>query len=221
MKDSELGRKAEALVEAQVSASGWRYIADRQFRDGRAPMIQGDEDGNIRPDFSVSKAGDSVWIEVKGKTDSHPHAGVERHGIDLPNWQHYNQVASHSGMPCWLFVYEKSTGCLLCADLNDLPVVDKRIKDEYPDDDPYGGPMVFFNRSDFHVKPIDQSHYPDQFFGQGKLPLQNVIDETDVPLFPNSDLGDQPDTSNHRLGDFATDGGDTHSDATDDDTREP
>jgi hypothetical protein len=207
MSIDDLGDKAEALVEAQVSASGWRYIADRQFRDGRAPMIQGEDDDNIRPDFSVSKAGDSVWIEVKGKTDSCPHNGVERHGIDLPNWQHYTRVASHTGMPCWLFVYEQSTGTLLCADLADLSVADKRIKDEYPPDDPYGGPMVFFNRRDFHPKPIDRAEYPEQFFGQGKLPLENVSDDSEVPLFPNSDLGDQSDTSNHRLGDFATDGG--------------
>lgn len=204
MDSHDLGDKAEALVEAQVAASGWRYIADRQFRDGSPPMIQSDDGDNIRPDFSVSKAGNSVWIEVKGKRDSHPHAGVERHGIDLPNWRHYNRVSSHTGMPCWLFVYEQSTGTLLCADLGDLPVADKRIKDEYPPDDPYGGPMVFFNRADFYAKPIAHSQYPEQFFGQGKLPLQNVVEDADVPLFPNSELSDRAEKSNQQLDDFAT-----------------
>lgn len=207
MDNRDLGEKAEALVEAQVSASGWLYIADRQFRAAQAPMIQGEDDDNIRPDFSVSKAGDSVWIEVKGKTDSHPHDGEERHGIDLPNWEHYNRVASHTGMPCWLFIYEQSTGTLLCADLADLPVADKWIKDEYPPDDPYGGPMVFFNRSEFFAKQIEQSEYPEEFFGQGKLPLSNLVDDSDVPLFPNSDLGDQADMSNRRLSEYAADAG--------------
>lgn len=203
MDKSNLGDKAEALVEAQIRASGWRYVADRQFRDGTAPMIQGAKDDNIRPDFSVSKAGESAWIEVKGKRYSHPHDGEKRHGVDLPNWRHYNRVSSTTGMPCWLFIYEQSTGTLLCADLDELPVADKRIRDQYPDDDPYGGPMVFFNRTDFHAKPIDRSEYPEQFFGQGKLPLKDVVEGADVPLFPNSDLGDRTENPNRCLGDFS------------------
>lgn len=203
MDTFDLGDKAEALVEAQIRASGWRYVADRQFRDGRAPMIQGEKDDNIRPDFSVSKAGESAWIEVKGKNKYHPHEGEKRHGIDLPNWRHYNRVSSLTGVPCWLFVYERSTGTLLCQDLDNLPIADKRIKDVYPADDPYGGPMVFFNRSDFHAKPIDRSEYPSQFFGQGKLPLNGVAESSEVPLFPDSDLGKRENNQNRSLAEFS------------------
>jgi hypothetical protein len=204
----DLGRKAEALVEAQVRQSGWNYIADVQFAEGEAAMIRGGGDnGRIRPDFSVAKNGECVWVEVKGKKEVAEYNGTERHGINLYNWQEYNRVANLTGNPCWLFVYEKSSGLLLCRDLEELPVANKRIKDNYAGDDPYGNDMVFFNKSDFNVKKIAKSTYPESFFGQDKLPLENIAEEKKLPLFPNSELGECPDTPNQQLGDFATDGG--------------
>lgn len=202
-----LGKKAEALIEKQIEASGWHHVGDSQFGAGGAPMVRGENGDQIRPDYSVMRGGERVWIEVKGKSNSIPYEKISRHGIERENWEHYNRVADVSGDPCWLFIYEKSTGVVLCRDVDDLPVADERIKESYGDNDPYGEDMVFFNKCDFRVKKIAQAQYPDHFFGQDKLPLANIEDETDSPLFPGSSLGEAEESPDARLSDFATDGG--------------
>jgi hypothetical protein len=204
-----LGKKAEALIEEQIEVSGWHHVGDSQFGAGGAPMIRGERDDQIRPDYSVMKRGKRVWIEVKGKTDWIPYEKVARHGIERENWEHYNRVADMSGDPCWLFIYEKSTGVVLCKDIADLPVADERIKESYPKDDPYGEDMVFFNKTDFRVKRIARAQYPEHFFGQDKLPLANVDKETNSPLFPGSDLAGDEKRIDSKLTDFATDGGES------------
>jgi hypothetical protein len=201
MDREKLGRRAEALVEALVKASGWHYVEDAQFGDDGAPMIRGEGGDYIRPDLSVARGGQRVWIEVKGKTDSTPYEGVPRHGIDRYNWEEYNRVASVTGDECWLFVYEQSTGVLLCHNIAELPVADERIKGSYDDEDPYGCDMVFFNKTDFNVKQIGRAQYPREFFGQDKLPLSNVADEPDAPLFPDSPIG-RSEPENHDLNEF-------------------
>lgn len=208
MNREELGRRAEALVEAQVRSSGWHYIEDKQFGGGGAPMIRSADGDRIRPDFSVLKDGQRVWIEVKGKTEPATYEGIPRHGINHYNWQEYQRVADLTDDECWLFVYEQSSGRVLCRDVNALPVADERIKESYADDDPYGCDMVFFNKTDFNVKQISEADYPEQFFGQDKLPLRNRTADADVPLFP-----DPPETDDTRgqasaeLSDFIADGG--------------
>lgn len=204
---NSLGRKAEALIEKQIETSGWHHVGDSQFGAGGAPMIRGESGDQIRPDYSVMKAGERVWVEVKGKSEPVPFEHVPRHGIPRENWEHYNRVADASGDPCWLFIYEQSTGVVLCEDIDELPVADERIKESYPDDDPYGEDMVFFNKVDFRVKEIAQAHYPERFFGQDKLPLANIKTDRDTPLFPGSDLGESGDGLDSRLTDFVTDGG--------------
>lgn len=201
--DVKLGRKAEALIEKQIETSGWHHVGDSQFGDGGAPMIRGESGDQIRPDYSVMKAGERVWIEVKGRTKTVPYKQQPRHGIPRENWEHYNRVADSSGDPCWLFIYEQSTGVVLCEDIDALPVADERIKESYADDDPYGEDMVFFNKLDFRVKKIAQAHYPERFFGQDKLPLANIKEDRDAPLFPNSDLGEPDHDLDASLSDFA------------------
>lgn len=198
-----LGKKAEALIEKQIETSGWHHVGDSQFGSGGAPMVRGESGDQIRPDYSVMKAGERVWIEVKGRCQTVPYDDVPRHGIPRENWNHYNRVADASGDPCWLFIYEKSTGLVLCEDIDELAVADERIKESYPDDDPYGEDMTFFNKVDFRIKKIAQEHYPEQFFGQDKLPLLNIKTDRDAPLFPNSDLGEPGEDNNSRLSDFA------------------
>lgn len=208
MNCEELGRRAEALVEAQIKASGWHYIEDKQFGGGGAPMIRGESGDLIRPDFSVLKDGQRVWIEVKGKTQPAEHEGRTRHGIDHYNWREYQRVADLTADECWLFVYEQSTGVLLCRNVADLPVADERIKESYADGDAYGCDMVFFNKTDFNVKRVAQSDYPSAFFGQDKLPLENVVDDVDVPLFPEPPIVDEDRANDRTIGEFLTDGGD-------------
>jgi hypothetical protein len=174
MDREDLGRAAEALVEAEVRASGWHYIENEQFDTTTAPLIRGEEESLIRPDFSVAKDGTRVWVEVKGKTEPLVYDGVEQHGVNLRNWQHYKRVADLTDSACWLFIYEESTGLLLCRDIEKLPVADDRIKEKYGLDDPYGEDMLFFNKADFNVKVVTRSAYPKDFFGQDKLPLANT-----------------------------------------------
>lgn len=213
MTDSwDLGNAAEDLVQAQIEASGWHHIADKQFDDAWAPMIKSDTTDIIRPDFMVSRRGRSVWIEVKAKQKPVQWNGEdpgERHGINKKNYDHYIRATSVTGSPCWMFLYELSTGLLLCQDLSTLPVVSRRVKDSYPPGDKYGEDMVFFKKTDFHEKQIANEHYPESFMGQDKLPLKNVADPKDALLFPGSSLGKDPRAElNRSLGDFATDGGD-------------
>lgn len=204
-----LGKKAEALIEKQIEVSGWHHVGDSQFGAGGAPMLRSDGEDLIRPDYLVMKGGQRVWIEVKGKSDSLPFEGISRHGIERRNFEDYQKVADVSGNPCWLFIYEQSTGVVLCEDVCKLPVASRRIKESYGADDPYGEAMVFFNKTDFSLKKISRGDYPKRFFGQDKLPLQNVVSDADAPLFPGSELGDIEPRPDSRLSDFATDGGES------------
>jgi len=208
MKAEELGRRAEALVEAQIKSSGWHYIEDKQFGADGAPMIRGKDGDLVRPDFSVVRGGQRVWVEVKGKTKPATYERIPRHGIDHYNWQEYQRVADLTDDECWLFVYEQSSGVLLCRNISELPVADQRIRESYPAHDPYGCDMVFFNKTDFNIKRISKEDYPEQFFGQDKLPLRNKAADADIPLFP-----DRPETDSSQseptvqLTDFIADGG--------------
>jgi hypothetical protein len=197
-----LGRKAEALIESQIEAFGWHHVGDSQFGATHAPMLRSSGSDLIRPDYLVMKGGNRVWIEVKAKTDSLAFGTVERHGISTTKLESYQKVADVSGNPCWLFIYEKSTGVVLCEDIHKIPVASQRVKERYGPDDPYGEGMVFFNRKDFNLVKISRDRYPTHFFGQDKLPLQNMEGEESSTLFPGSKLGAVKPRPDSRLTDF-------------------
>jgi hypothetical protein len=208
MDQDELGRRTEALIQAQIEASGWYHEPVADYQDGEAPMLRaGRGDDRIRPDFRVSKGGETVWIDAKGKTERTSYEGQPRHGIEHYNWTEYNRVADATDDQCWLFIYEERTGLLLCQDIAQLPVADDRIKDHYPPNDPYGSDMVFFNVNEFNIKHIQAGEYPEKFFGQNKLPLENITGDEHVPLFPGGPGDTGRDVEHASIIEFAGVGG--------------
>jgi hypothetical protein len=119
------GRAGEQVVAAWLKRRGCFVIPSYDYSgaDGdKAPRLQGLWEGYPVPDLDVARNGNRFWVEVKTKEKAAVWrmTGELRHGIELRLLEHYRTVEVVSGCPCWLFVYEESTRCLLAQLLAEL-----------------------------------------------------------------------------------------------------
>jgi hypothetical protein len=78
-----------------------------------APMMISCDTKIILPDFMCAKDGRSWWVEAKAKTESilwrtGPYAGMNFHGIDQRQFDHYRDISVITGMRISLVVFDKS-----------------------------------------------------------------------------------------------------------------
>jgi hypothetical protein len=110
----EWGTAAERIVRRWYQQHGSFVVPIHAIEDGGAPYLAGLLRKHVLPDFQVSKAGFSRWVEVKYKDHCvlYQKAQEWRHGIDLPNWQDYLQVETETGIPGYLAIlqYRKGPG---------------------------------------------------------------------------------------------------------------
>lgn len=146
-----IGRLFESEFERQAHRRGLfvvRHCDQLGVHGTKAPMTHGPFAGYRLPDFTVMKAGASYWAEVKLKSrPTYTHRLQQYdHGVDLPNWTDYLAVEKVSGLPGFLIVGERSTGCILAASFAHLKAV-ARIVTHKTSSFPHGG--VFWPRDSF------------------------------------------------------------------------
>lgn len=117
----ETGEPAERLVEEWLIRRGYYVTPARTHRvslDG-APLLHGEDKDLIQPDIFVIGHGRFFWAEVKQKTKPQSVRIRDQleHGIEQRQLEHYKEVAEVSGQPVFLFVFEVSSGVLLCLNL--------------------------------------------------------------------------------------------------------
>jgi len=217
MSDDERGGvPAEKLVKNMLQVEGWRCLPAKHQRvdTDSAEIIEGDGDAVRNPDIFAIRQGEAIFVEVKqfrSPVKTRVRSQYE-HGIRKPKFEDYKTVANDSGIPLWIFIFESEHGRLLASHISELselkPVHPKRCMQEY------GELLTYFPRTELEKVSIASEHVPKAFpfaveFNAGKEP-NNVLEGVNAEL----------NTRQIGLGDFATDGGDTHSDATDGDTRD-
>ena len=226
MSKYEEGAKAEFVVAEMLKSDGW-YIAnasslDEIAGDDGAPLVRGADDAEITPDILAMKNGRTAWVEVKLKTTGAEYIRKNdqyEHFIDGENWKSYLNIESSSGCEVWLAVVEQPEQTLQRQLIEDISVVGwwSETDVENNDGEKYGEPGVFIPQSDF--LPISlPADLAGEICEQRQL---NGSAKPDCAVLP-SGSEEQSGRADGQigLGDFATDGGDTHSDATDDDTRD-
>lgn len=119
------GRAGEQIVADWLKRRGCYVIPSYDYtgeNGNKAPRLQGLWIGHPVPDLDVSRNGNRFWVEVKTKANPvlWRKTGEWRHGIDARLLEHYRTVEALTGCPCYLFIYEESTGWLLCQLLNEL-----------------------------------------------------------------------------------------------------
>lgn len=112
------GRGGEDVVAGFLARRGCHYIPSYAYTgtDGdKAPRLHGLWTGYVVPDFDAAREGTRFWVEVKTKTNPvlWRRTGELRHGISVRHLADYREVERITGTPCWLFIYELSTGWLL------------------------------------------------------------------------------------------------------------
>ena len=120
------GRTGERVVAGQLMNRGWFVVPSYDYsgEDGnKAPKMEGANLSLVIPDLDIAKHGDRRWIEVKTKWKADLYRKKKRleHGISRRHYEHYQQVEAHTGTPVSLFIYEESTGIILCHRLSELP----------------------------------------------------------------------------------------------------
>jgi len=119
------GRAGELAVAEWLKRRECYVIPSYDFagEDGnKSPKLQGLWRGHPVPDLDVSRDGNRFWVEVKTKKEAvlWRKTNELRHGIERRLLEHYRTVEAISGCPCWLFVFEESTGALLAQKLSAL-----------------------------------------------------------------------------------------------------
>jgi hypothetical protein len=89
------------------------YVLDVDAIDnGGAPAIISQVRRHVTPDLQVSGGGQTWWVEVKYKSHcvKYQKTGKFRHGIDLANWNAYQQVEHETGIPGLLAIFQARPG---------------------------------------------------------------------------------------------------------------
>jgi len=223
MSKYEEGAKAEFVVAEMLKSDGW-YIAnasrlDEVAGEDNAPLVRGEDDAKITPDILAMKDGRTAWIEVKFKKDGafyYVKKDKYEHFIDGKNWRSYLEIESSSGCEVWLAIIEQPDQTLQRQLISDIDVIGwwSETDVEQNSGGKYGEPGVFVPQDCFMPTNV-----PAEL--AGKISEQRQLNgtvETGETVLPEQNAGTKQSTDNRQrgLGDFATDGGDTHSDATDD-----
>lgn len=124
-REYQRGRAGELIVARWLKERECYVIPSYDYsgKDGnKAPRLEGLWTGHPVPDLDVARSGHRFWVEVKTKWEAAlwRQTGELRHGIELRLLEHYQAVEKISGCPCWLFIYEESTGHLLAQTITKL-----------------------------------------------------------------------------------------------------
>jgi len=163
--DERDGVEAERLVKNLLQAEGWRCLPAKHQRvnTDSAEIIEGEGDALRNPDIFAIGQGEAVFAEVKQfkepvrtKARSRDEHGVRRAKID-----DYESVASNSGIPVWLFIFESNVGELLVSRVSELtrcpPINAERCVDVY------GEMVTYFPRSDLKTVNLYDGCIPKEF----------------------------------------------------------
>jgi len=143
------GHKGEQLIASLLREHGWYVIPSYDYtgEDDKAPRLQGEAESLVIPDLDIARDGTRRWAEVKTKEEATKYRKLNRweHGFPLRHYHHYLRVQEITGDEVWIFIYEESTGHILCGKLDDL----SEVKREYNGEKMSRGGMVFFPRDAF------------------------------------------------------------------------
>jgi hypothetical protein len=146
------GHNGELLVAKMLQDKGWFVIPSYDYSgedNNKAPKLQGLSACYVIPDLDISKDGRRMWAEVKTKSEPTFTRITQRyeHGIPRRHYLHYLKVQEVTGCDVWLFIYEESSGEVLCGAINAL----SECRREYDGWKMSNGGMVFFPRDAFKV----------------------------------------------------------------------
>jgi len=185
---SETRRKgvdAEELAERMLRKEGWltQHAKFRREDYEGAEVMEGDDEKIRDPDMLALRHGETVWVEVKefNKRVLTKTRNQDEHGIRKPKMNDYREIAEVSGIPVWLFIFEKSSGVVLTENvtlLSPLPPIDKQQCVRT-----YNALVEFFPRDTFTPLAVSDEHIPDEFphrvRTRGGESLNDVIDGAD------------------------------------------
>lgn len=124
-EEFQRGRRGEQIVADWLKRRECYIIPSYDYagEDGdKAPKLAGLWRGHPVPDLDCARNGNRFWVEVKTKKEAvlWRRDNELRHGIETRLLEHYQTVESISGCPCYLFIFEESTGCLIAETLMNL-----------------------------------------------------------------------------------------------------
>lgn len=165
MSDGRPGSEAEKLVEELLKNKGWGCMPAKHQRisTDSAEIINMKEDAVRNPDICAIRGGQVVFVEVKefGGPVEVEVRDQEEHGIRKPKFYDYVKVHQMSGVPLWVFIFEKERGLLLGSQINRLsrlePIDKKKCREEYNE------LVTFFPRSDFDIIKLSDDYAPHDF----------------------------------------------------------
>ena len=207
--DERDGIPAEKLVKNLLQIEGWRCLPAKHQRvdTDSAEIIEGDGDAVRNPDIFAIRNGEAVFVEVKqfGSPVKTRARNQYEHGIRRPKFEDYKTVASDSGIPLWIFIFESERGKLLASHISKLseldPIDAERCKQEY------GELVTYFPRTQLEKVSIGTEQVPKAF--PFAVDLNVGDDVNDVLEGVEAELN----TQQIGLSDFATDGGETEEDS--------
>lgn len=144
------GHNGELLVRSLLQQEGYYVIPSFDYcgeNGDHAPSAQSLVDKVILPDLDCIKDGYRMWAEVKTKEAATftRITGQWEHGIPLSHWEAYRIIQDKTGNKVWLYIFEKTSGCVLRAPIDDLRL-EVRL---YHGDKMSRGGMAFFPRGAF------------------------------------------------------------------------
>lgn len=142
------GNQGEQIVSFLLRKDGYFVTCLSDINEqgiGGAPGMKTDKDFLILPDLQAALRGKIGYCEVKWKTEATFTRITQReeHGVDKRNWDHYYMVQSETGIPVYLFIYERKTGAVLYSLIEHLSGVSR-----YTSKMGKGG-MIFFPRASY------------------------------------------------------------------------
>lgn len=151
------GRRGEQVVAEWLKKRGCYIIPSYDYageNGDKAPKLQGLWEGHPVPDLDCSRNGHRFWVEVKTKKEPvlWRRDNELRHGIELRLLEHYQTVQLISGCPCYLFIFEELSCCLLAETLGTLG--EPRTGTDR------GRKMAYWPRAAF--RPLDRIATPDE-----------------------------------------------------------
>jgi len=109
------GENTETLIENALKSHGWAVLPVRKWNREGPPVLETDTGTVVLPDILASRSGESVYVEVKHKTEPayYRKKNQYRHGIPTRLLHEYRTIERVTGVPVYMLIYEANTGYVL------------------------------------------------------------------------------------------------------------
>lgn len=154
----------EPLTEQLLLDAGW-YIQNASARndDSEPELIHGAEGDLLDPDIYACRNGISAWIEVKEFTESYytNARSQEEYGLRIDKMNRYQQLATESSIPLWLFIFEIGEGVLYAANIQSVELYDSINPDAVRQR--YGEAMTWIAKESLQTVRVSRDQLPASF----------------------------------------------------------